>query len=197
MSNFPQSVIELVTQFAKFPGIGKKTAQRLAFQVLTSSSEDAAMFAKSIMEVKTKIIFCTLCGGITEVDPCHICSDPKRNNDLLCIVEDAADIFSFERGNLFNGIYHVLGGLLSPLDGIGPEELNLDSLVSRVKPGMEIILSTNPSIEGDATALFIHRLLEDEDVVISRLARGLPVGGDLEYTDDATLIKALEGRTKF
>lgn len=196
MSSLPQSVLELVTQFAKFPGIGKKTAQRLAFHVLTSSQEDATVFAKSIMEVKTRIIFCSICGGITENDPCNICIDPKRNDSLICVVEDAADIFAFERANLFNGTYHVLGGLLSPLDGIGPEDLNLDTLLGRVKPGMELILSTNPSVEGDATALYINRLLTDKDVIISRLARGLPVGGDLEYTDDATLIKALDGRTK-
>lgn len=196
MSSLPQSVLELVTQFAKFPGIGKKTAQRLAFHVLTSSQEDATVFAKSIMEVKTRIIFCSICGGITENDPCNICLDPKRNDSLICVVEDAADIFAFERANLFNGTYHVLGGLLSPLDGIGPEDLNLDTLLGRVKPGMELILSTNPSVEGDATALYINRLLTDKDVIISRLARGLPVGGDLEYTDDATLIKALDGRTK-
>lgn len=196
MSSLPQSVSELITQFSKFPGIGRKTAQRLAFHVLTSSQEDAALFAGAIMEVKTKIIFCSLCGGITEDDPCQICTDPKRNQNQICIVEDAADIFAFERGGLFNGVYHVLGGMLSPIDGIGPEDLNLDTLLSRVQAGMELILATNPSIEGDATALYIHRLLEDKDVVITRLARGLPVGGDLEYTDDATLIKALDGRTR-
>lgn len=196
MSGLPQSVLELVTQFSKFPGIGRKTAQRLAFHVLTSSEEDAGKFAKSIVDVKTKIIFCSLCGGITEMDPCNICTDSKRNKNTICVVEDAADIFAFERANLFNGTYHVLGGLLSPLDGVGPDDLNLDSLIGRVESGMELILATNPSIEGDATALYIHRLLEDKEVVISRLARGLPVGGDLEYTDDATLIKALDGRTK-
>ncbi len=195
MSFIPASVQSLVDQFARFPGIGKKTAQRLAFFVLKSNREDAALLAHAIMEVKTKILFCSVCGGITETDPCGICSDPKRNQNLICIVEEPADIFTFERANTFTGVYHVLGGVLSPLDGIGPDDLNIDRLLGRVKEGMEVILATNPSVEGDTTALYLGKLLKEKGVIVSRLARGLPVGGALEYTDDATLTRALEGRT--
>jgi recombination protein RecR len=191
----PPTVQQLIEQFARFPGIGKKTAQRLAFYVLKSDDEAAARLAQAILDVKTKILFCSVCGGITESDPCNICSDPKRNHDLICIVEEAADIYAFERTSTFTGVYHVLGGVLSPLDGIGPDDLNIDSLLNRVKPGMEVILATNPSIEGDTTALYLGKLLKEKQVTVTRLARGIPVGGELEYTDDATLSRALEGRT--
>ncbi len=196
MSQYPESVQILIDRFARYPGIGRKTAQRLALHTLMQSNEEATQLAKAILDVKANIIFCANCGGMTEVDPCHICTDPKRNRNLLCIVEDPADIFVFERTNTFRGLYHVLGGVLSPLDGIGPEDLNLDSLIDRVKAGMEIILATNPSVEGDTTALYLSKLLRAKNVKISRLARGIPVGSDLEYTDAATLSKAMEGRTE-
>ena len=140
---------------------------------------------------------CTSCGGITEDETCVICNDPKRDNNQLCIVEDAPDIYVFERTNIFKGIYHVLGGALSPLDGIGPDELNMDRLMDRIEPGMEIVIATNPTVEGETTALYISKKLSDSDVKVTRLARGIPVGGDLEYTDEATLIRAMEGRTLF
>ncbi len=196
MSQYPETVQRLIERFSTFPGIGRKTAQRLAMHVLMSSNEDAAETAKAILDVKAQILFCSNCGGITEMDPCHICIDPKRLQDVICIVENPSDVFSFEKTNTFRGLYHVLGGVLSPLDGIGPEDLNIDSLMQRLTPGMEVVLATNPSVEGDTTALYLSRLLKDKNIRVSRLARGLPVGSDLEYTDVATLTRALEGRTE-
>ena len=195
MGSFPNSVQRLIDRFARFPGIGKKTAQRMAFQVMKSDETEAAELAESIMNVKTKIYFCTICGGITEEDPCNICTDPKRSQDMICVVEDPQDIFIFERSSSYRGVFHVLGGILSPLDGTGPDDLNLNKLIDRVKDGSEIILATNPSIEGDTTALYINKLFSDKNVKITRLARGLPVGSAIEYTDEATLTRALEGRT--
>ncbi len=195
MGLVPDSIEKLIEQFAKFPGIGKKTAQRMTFHVLKSPNENVARLAQAVLDVKTKIMSCSICGGITEVDACRICTDSKRNRNLICVVEEAADIYAFERTNMFNGVYHVLGGVLSPLDGIGPDELNIDGLLQRVKDGMEVVIATNPSIEGDTTALYLGKMLNEKDVRITRLARGMPVGSDLEYTDDATLIRAMEGRT--
>lgn len=195
MGSFPNSVERLIDRFAKFPGIGKKTAQRMAFQVLKSDDTQAAELAESIMQVKTKIKFCTICGGITEDDPCNICTDPKRSQDMICIVEDPQDIFIFERASTYRGVFHVLGGILSPLDGIGPDDLNLNKLIDRVKDNTEIILATNPSIEGDTTALYINKLFSERNIKITRLATGMPIGSAIEYTDEATLTRALEGRT--
>ncbi|HIC38074.1 MAG TPA: recombination protein RecR [Candidatus Marinimicrobia bacterium] len=194
MGFVPPPVEKLIESFAKFPGIGKKTAQRMAFYVLKSDNEQAAQLAQAIMNVKSKILTCTMCGGITVDDPCAICTDSKRREDLLCIVEVSSDIYAFEKTNCYRGKYHVLGGVLSPLDGIGPDDLTIDNLMSRVNKDMEVILATNPSIEGEATALYISKLLKEKGIKSSRLARGLPVGGALEYIDEATLIRALEGR---
>ncbi len=195
MGSFPKSVQRLIDMFARFPGIGKKTAQRMAFNVMKSNETEAAELAKSIMNVKANIRFCTICGGITEDDPCNICTDPKRSQDMICVVEDSQDIFVFERSSSYRGVYHVLGGMLSPLDGIGPDDLNLNKLIDRVKENTEIILATNPSVEGDTTALYINKLFSEKKVKITRLARGLPVGSAIEYTDEATLTRALEERT--
>ena len=192
---FPDSIIRLIDRFSSFPGIGKKTAQRMAFYILKESNQNALSLAEAVKDVKSNIAACSLCGGITEKDPCTICDDVKRDSSLICVVEVPADIYAFERTSGFNGVYHVLGGVLSPLDGIGPDELNIDSLMDRVIPGSEIVLALNPSIEGDTTCLYISKLLENEDIKITRLARGIPVGGELEYTDDATLLRAMEGRT--
>ena len=192
---FPDSIIRLIDRFSSFPGIGKKTAQRMAFYILKESNQNALSLAEAVKDVKSNIAACSLCGGITEKDPCTICDDVKRDSSLICVVEVPADIYAFERTSGFNGVYHVLGGVLSPLDGIGPDELNIDSLMDRVIPGNEIVLALNPSIEGDTTCLYISKLLENEDIKITRLARGIPVGGELEYTDDATLLRAMEGRT--
>ena len=195
MESFPDSIIRLIDRFSRFPGIGKKTAQRMAFHMLKDSKKNAQSLADAIQDVKSSISGCSICGGITEDDPCIICSDSKRNKSLICVVEVPSDIFAFERTSGFNGVYHVLGGVLSPLDGIGPDDLTIDSLVSRVKPDDEIVLALNPSIEGDTTCLYISKLLSEKNIKISRLARGLPVGSELEYTDDATLMRAMEGRT--
>lgn len=195
MGVIPDSLNQLIEQFAKFPGIGRKTAKRMAFHLLKASDENSAQLAKAVMEMKARIIFCEICGGISENEQCEICSDSKRNGNLICIVEEPADIYAFERTNSYYGIYHVLGGVLSPLDGVGPDDLNVDSLLSRVNPETEIIVATNPSVEGETTALYLSKLLHDKVTRVTRLARGLPVGGDLEYTDDATLIRAIEGRT--
>jgi recombination protein RecR len=195
MGIYPESISVLIDQFSRFPGIGRKTAQRLAFFIMHSDNEFAAQLAQSIVDAKTKVIFCTNCGSITEDDPCRICQDPSRNDKMLCVVEESVDIYMFEKTGLFNGVYHVLGGHLSPLDGIGPEDLNFAQLVNRIRDGMEVILATNPSIEGDTTALYISKLLMGKNVKISRLARGLPVGSALEYIDEATIARALEGRT--
>lgn len=196
MGAIPESITTLIDAFTRFPGVGRKTAQRMAFHLLNATNEEAINLAQAIMDMKTKIQFCSLCGGITEEDPCFICSDTKRDDSLLCIVEDAADIYVFEKGSLFRGRYHVLGGVLSPLDGIGPDDLNITPLLKRVKKGSEVVIATNPSIEGETTALYIAKLLKDKDVKVTRLARGIPVGGELEYIDDATIQRAMEGRTE-
>ena len=197
MNVYPQSVKKLIQEFTKFPGIGKKTAQRLAFYIMSSSKENAAKFAASVVDVKTMVKACTICGGIADNELCDICQNNNRDPFTVCVVEHPEDIFVFERTNSFRGVYHVLGGSLSPLDGIGPEDLNIQSLVKRIVPDMEIILATNASIEGDATALYLQKIFFDKNVTVTRLARGLPVGGELEYTDEATLMRALEGRTTF
>ena len=196
MESYPQSVERLISEFAKFPGIGKKTAQRMAFHILMSNNEHSAHLAEAVMDVKTKILLCSACGGITEDDPCHICSDARRDKNLICIVEDPADIYAFERMGIFRGLYHVLGGVISPLDGIGPDSLTIDRLLTRIQEGMEIILATNASIEGDTTALYLGKILNEKGVEVTRLARGIPVGGELEYVDEATLQRAMEGRTQ-
>ena len=195
MESFPDSIIRLIDRFSRFPGIGKKTAQRMAFHILKDSKKNAQSLADAVQDVKSSISGCSICGGITEDDPCIICSDSKRNKSLICVVEVPSDIFAFERTSGFNGVYHVLNGVLSPLDGIGPDDLTIDSLVARVKSDDEIVLALNPSIEGDTTCLYISKLLSEKNIKISRLARGLPVGRELEYTDDATLMRAMEGRT--
>ena len=192
---FPDSIIRLIDRFSNFPGIGKKTAQRMAFHVLKDSNENALSLAEAVKDVKSNIAACSLCGGITEKDPCTICDDSKRDSSLICVVEVPADIYAFERTSGFNGVYHVLGGVLSPLDGIGPDELNLESLYNRIKGGMEVILATNPSVEGDTTCLYLSQKLEKLGATVTRLARGIPVGSDLEYMDELTLVRAMEGRT--
>ncbi len=195
MNSFPDSILQLIEAFSSFPGIGKKTAQRMAFHVLRSPSNIATQLSESVINMKSKIRFCSICNGITENNPCNICSNPKRDESSICIVEQASDVYTFEKTNSYHGVYHVLGGVLSPLDGIGPDDLRIESLISRVKAGYEIVIATNPSIEGEATSLYIAKLLSDKSVKVTRLARGLPMGGDLEYLDEATLMRAMEGRT--
>jgi recombination protein RecR len=195
LNSFPDSILQLIDAFSCFPGIGRKTAQRMAFHVLKSSSNIASQLSQSVINMKSKIRFCSICNGITENDPCNICSNSKRDQSSICIVEQASDVYTFEKTNSYYGVYHVLGGVLSPLDGVGPDDLTIQSLVTRVKPGYEIIIATNPSIEGEATSLYIAKLLKEKSVKVTRLARGLPMGGDLEYLDEATLMRAMEGRT--
>ena len=197
MQTLPASANKLIEELSRLPGIGKKTAQRLAFHILKTDTSIVYRLSDSLKDVKNKVRSCSFCGGITEDETCVICNDPRRDNNQLCIVEDAPDIYVFERTNIFKGTYHVLGGALSPLDGIGPDELNMGRLMDRIEPGMEIIIATNPTVEGETTALYISKKLSDSDVKVTRLARGIPVGGDLEYTDEATLIRAMEGRTIF
>jgi recombination protein RecR len=195
MSLYPKSANLLIEQLAKLPGVGKATAQRLAFFILKSDQKENIALASAIKEIKENIRFCFECGIMSESEICNICTDHDRDSNIICVVEEPQDIYSFERTNSFKGKYHVLGGVLSPLDGIGPDDLNLDNLYRRVVSGMEVILATNPSVEGDTTCLYLSKKLEELGVNVTRLARGLPVGSDLEYMDELTLVRAMEGRT--
>ncbi|MCC6395575.1 MAG: recombination protein RecR [Bacteroidetes bacterium] len=190
-----EALQQLVEEFAQLPGIGRKTALRLALFVLKRPREDAVKMARALVNVKDKITYCSVCSNITEHDPCVICSSPKRDPRIICVVEEPGDVMAIEKTNEFHGLYHVLGGALSPLDGIGPDDLKVRELLSRL-PGevTEVILALNPNVEGEATTIYLTRLLKPLGVRISRLARGLPVGGNLEFSDEATLSRALEGR---
>ena len=195
MKSLPKSANLLIQQFSNLPGIGKKTAQRLTFHILQTETNEVASLSKALLDVKEKIHNCSVCNGITEDQTCSICLDPNRDKNIICVVENSHDIIVFEKTNGFNGLYHVLGGSLSPLDGIGPEELNIEGLKLRVKDGMEIILATNSNVEGETTALYLTKILYDKQIQLSRLARGIPIGSDLGYIDTATLVRAMEGRT--
>ena len=191
----PLPLEELVDQLAHLPGIGRKTAQRLAMYLLRGSREDAVALAKAVVGVKDRITLCSVCGNMTEEDPCDYCRSPKRDRTVICVVEESGDILLLEATGQYNGLYHVLGGALSPLDGVGPADLRMQELVKRVKDGVrEVIVATNPNVEGDATALYIAKILKPLDVKVSRIARGVPVGSDLEHVDQVTLTRALEGR---
>ena len=194
MDALPESLNRLVDALSDFPGIGKKTAERMAFYLLKSNDDWAQNLAKAIMDVKEQIHECPICHNISDTSPCSICSDAKRDPSLLCVVEDTTDLVVFEKTNHFRGKYHVLGGVLSPLDGIGPEDLHFDTLLERINGEEEVIIATNPSAEGETTALYLAKLLKEHNIKVTRLASGIPVGGDLEYTDEATLVSALEGR---
>ena len=195
MNSFPDSLNNLIDEFSRFPGIGKKTAQRMAFYVLNSTNNLADELSHAILSLKSKIRFCEKCHGISEDVLCQICSDPRRDSTSICVVENPADIYTFEKTNIFKGLYHVLGGVLSPLDGIGPDDLNINSLIERVNTDDEILVATNATIEGEATCLYLANILEKESVKVTRLARGLPIGGDLEFVDDATIMRAIEDRS--
>jgi len=194
MDALPESLNRLIDGLSDFPGIGKKTAERMAFYLLKSNDDWAQNLAKAIMDVKEQIHECPICHNISDTSPCSICSDTKRDPSLLCVVEDTTDLVVFEKTNHFRGKYHVLGGVLSPLDGIGPEDLHFDTLLERINGEEEVIIATNPSAEGETTALYLAKLLKEHNIKVTRLASGIPVGGDLEYTDEATLVSALEGR---
>jgi recombination protein RecR len=190
-----EALQQLIEEFASFPGIGRKTAQRLALHVLKMPREDVVKMARALVGVKDKIRHCSVCSNITESDPCAICASPKRDRALICVVEEPNDVMAIERTNEFRGLYHVLGGSLSPLDGIGPEQLRVNELLGRMTQDVaEVILAMNPNVEGEATTLYLTRLLKPLGPKITRIARGLPVGGELEFADDATLSRALEGR---
>ena len=194
MDALPESLNRLIDGLSDFPGIGKKTAERMAFYLLKSNDGWAQNLAKAIMDVIEQIHECPICHNISDTSPCSICSDAKRDPSLLCVVEDTADLIVFEKTNHFRGKYHVLGGVLSPLDGIGPEDLHFDTLLERINGEEEVIIATNPNAEGETTALYLAKLLKEHNIKVTRLASGIPVGGDLEYTDEATLVSALEGR---
>lgn len=196
MSNFVAPVAKLIEQFSKLPGIGKKTAQRLAFHILNTREDDAVNLAEAIMDAKRKIKYCSICSNITDIDPCNICTNPKRDKKVICVVEDPRDIAAMERIREYNGLYHVLHGAISPMEGIGPEDIKIKDLIVRLQNDdvEEIILATNPNIEGEATSMYISKLVKPTGIKVTRIAHGVPVGGDLEYADEVTLAKALEGR---
>jgi recombination protein RecR len=199
------AIDDLVTELAKLPGIGRKTAQRLTFYLLKQPAEAATRLADAIRNVRARVTACSVCGTMTDDDPCAICRDPRREASLLCVVEEAADVAAIERSGRFRGRYHVLGGRLSPLEGVGPEALRVEALLARVANGSggggggvggvrEVIIATNPSMEGEVTATYLQQALKPTGVRITRIARGLPVGGDLEYADAVTIAQALEAR---
>ena len=197
MQYFPPALERLVEQFNKLPGIGSKTAQRLAFFVLSLPEEDAAAFAQAILDAKSSIACCPICQNLTEGDgPCAICRSPKRDAATVCVVADPKDVIAMERSREYGGLYHVLHGVISPMNHVGPDDLHIKSLVERVSAGGvdEVIMATNPDTEGEATAMYLSRLLRPFGVKVTRLAYGIPVGSHLEYADDATLMRALEGR---
>ncbi len=193
---YPGPLARLIDELSKMPTVGPKTAQRLAFHILRLPLEEAQALAEAILDVKAKMRYCSTCFTITDVDPCAICADPARNGAVLCVVEDPRDVIALERTREFRGRYHVLHGAISPLDGVGPDDLKIPQLLTRVQAGgiTEVIVATNPRVEGEATAIYLARALKPLGVRVTRIAHGLPVGGDLEYADEVTLARALEGR---
>lgn len=196
MKYYAKPLSKLISEFSKLPGIGGKTAQRLAFHVLSLEDDEAFALADSIINAKKNMKYCSVCGNLTDEDPCKICSDKTRDNSVICVVESPKDVVAMEKIKEFHGLYHVLHGAISPMEGIGPEDINLKSLIIRLQENDvdEIILATNPNIEGEATAMYIARLVKPSGIKVTRIAHGIPVGGDLEYTDEITLLKAVEGR---
>ncbi len=200
MSMYAAPVAKLIDEFEKLPGIGHKTAQRLAFHILGLPSEKAMDFAKAIVHAKKNIKHCSVCGDLTDSDPCRICGNERRDRTIICVVESPRDVVAMERVREYRGLYHVLHGVISPMDGTGPDDINLRSLLQRISESgteggtKEVILATNPDVEGEATAMYLAKLIKPLGVRTSRIAHGLPVGGDLEYADEVTLAKSLEGR---
>ncbi|MGV8884534.1 MAG: recombination mediator RecR [Microbacteriaceae bacterium] len=189
-------VQELIDELGRLPGIGPKSAQRIAFHILQTESFDVTRLAEVLIEVRDKVRFCSICGNVTEQETCGICRDPRRSPATICVVEEAKDVVAIERTREFRGLYHVLGGAISPIDGVGPDDLSIRALLGRLGDGLvtEVIIATNPNLEGEATATYLQRLLVQPNLRVTRLASGLPVGGDLEYADEVTLGRAFEGR---
>ena len=197
MKHYPRSLNKLINEFSKLPGIGGKTAQRLAFHVLSLTDREAEALAESIMEAKHALHYCDVCGNLTDKEKCGICSDDSRDKTVICVVETPQDVMAMERIREYHGLYHVLHGAISPAEGIGPADINLKSLIERLQSSNEVnevIIATNPNIEGEATAMYVARLLKPAGIKVTRIAHGIPVGGDLEYADEVTLLKAIEGR---
>jgi len=193
---YPEPVSKLIEGFMKLPGIGPKTAGRLAFFVLNMKEDDVLDLAKALANAKRQLHYCSVCNNITDLDPCHICRDKRRDGSIICVVQEPRDVVAMEKTREFEGYYHVLHGAISPMDGIGPEDIRIPDLLKRLgdEQVKEVILATNPNIEGEATAMYISRLIKPFGIRVTRIAHGLPVGGDLEYADEVTLTKALEGR---
>ncbi|WP_028560265.1 recombination mediator RecR [Paenibacillus pinihumi] len=194
--HYPEPIAKLIDSFSRLPGIGPKTAARLAFHVLRMKEDDVIDFAKALVSVKRNLHYCSVCCNITDIDPCRICQDKTRDHSVICVVQESKDLIAMERTKEFMGQYHVLQGAISPMEGIGPEEIRISELLTRLSDEriQELILATNPNIEGEATAMYLSRLIKPFGIRVTRIAHGLPVGGDLEYADEVTLSKALEGR---
>lgn len=193
--HYPEPISKLIDSFMKLPGIGPKTAVRLAFFVLDMKEDDVLGFAKALVNAKRDLAYCSVCGHITDRDPCYICNDSHRDRSVVCVVQEPKDVIAMEKMKEYQGVYHVLRGAISPMEGIGPEDINIPQLLKRLHDEtVQVILATNPNIEGEATAMYISRLLKPTGIKVTRIAHGLPVGGDLEYADEVTLSKALEGR---
>ena len=195
MSRYPKPMARLIEELTRLPGIGPKTAQRLYYFLISQPESAVQSLAESIVDAKRRTKYCSQCFNLTEEDPCQICSDPKRNRNFICVVEEPRDVIAMERTRSFPGIYHVLHGSISPLEGVGPDQLHVKELIARVGPDVEeVLLATDPNVEGEATAMYLARLLKPIGVKVTRMAHGMPVGSDLEYVDEVTLAKALEGR---
>lgn len=196
--HYPAPISKLIDSFMKLPGIGPKTASRLAFHVLDMKEDDVVGFAKALVDVKRELTYCSVCGHITDTNPCYICEDKTRDQSMICVVEETKDVIAMEKMREYKGLYHVLHGAISPMEGVGPEDINVPSLLTRLRDEhiQELILATNPNIEGESTAMYIARLVKPIGIKVTRLAHGLPVGGDLEYADEVTLSKAITGRTE-
>jgi recombination protein RecR len=196
VSKFAEPMARLIDELKKLPGVGSKSAQRMAFHILRSSGEDAEALAGAIHNLKEKLHLCSVCSNITDVDPCSYCASPTRNQRLVCVVEEPTNIASIEKARFYNGVYHVLHGAISPLHGIGPEQLRIPSLLKRIESGGldEVIIATNPTIEGEATAVHLSGLLKRPGLKVTRIATGIPAGSDIEYADEVTMLKAMEGR---
>ena len=191
-----EAIARLVNQLSKLPGVGRKTAQRLAYHIIALPEEQVRELAVAIFNGKKQIHFCPICGNYTDVDPCAICADSERRKDILCVVRDPRDVNALERMREYNGLYHVLHGVISPMDGVGPDDIRIRELMTRLAGGevKEVVLATNPDVEGEATAAYISRLIKPMGVKVTRIAHGVPIGGELEYTDEVTLMRAFEGR---